>query len=86
MIKNFKNGAGREYWVCGTEPGHQERQVGKELPEDDTLQNHHCKNLKSYIALFEFDSLTHKTIHIKAYTNVKTNLVCLVVSFPTHQK
>jgi hypothetical protein len=31
MIKNFKNGAGREYWVCGTEPGHQERRVGEEL-------------------------------------------------------
>jgi hypothetical protein len=29
MIKNFKNGAGREYWVCGTEPGHQERRVGE---------------------------------------------------------
>jgi hypothetical protein len=28
MIKNFKNSAGREYWVCGTGPGHQERQVG----------------------------------------------------------
>jgi hypothetical protein len=31
MIENFKNGAGREYWVCGTEPGHQERRVGEEL-------------------------------------------------------
>jgi hypothetical protein len=27
MIKNFNNVAGREYWVCGTEPGHQERRV-----------------------------------------------------------
>jgi hypothetical protein len=31
MIKNFNSSAGREYWVCGTEPGHQERQVGREL-------------------------------------------------------
>jgi hypothetical protein len=31
MIQNFKNGAGREYWVCGTEPGHQERRVGEDL-------------------------------------------------------
>jgi hypothetical protein len=31
MINNFKNGAGREYWVCGTEPGHQEGRVGGEL-------------------------------------------------------
>jgi hypothetical protein len=60
MMKNFKNGAGREYWVCGTEPGHQEQRVGEEtsgttlrttrchIPEDDTLQNHRCENLKSY--------------------------------------
>jgi hypothetical protein len=46
----------------------------RHIPEDDTLQNHHCENLKSYIF-----NLVYEKIYGQNYESFSHNLVTILI-------
>jgi hypothetical protein len=55
--------------------GTTQRTTRRHIPEEDTLQNHHCENLKSYIILICLPRLLRTTSTISLFPEHKTALL-----------